>query len=952
MNTSVIRIFLLLTLFSWSFSTFSSAPKRIDAYTPKHGELALAYEMYELDNGLKVLLHKDTTDPVVHVHVGYNVGSKNDSPVKTGFAHLFEHLMFEHIETGGYHEIIEQADGYHEIIEQAGGYANAYTGPDETVYHQTVPANALERVLWLEADRMASIATSITHEKFTAQKGVVTNEKLQTRTNRPYGLVHEKMSMAYYPPDHPYYKTAIGWSEDLEKVTLKDLEAFARSYYVPNNAVITIGGDFNTQDALKWVQKYFGPIAKGPEVTPLKPHIVTLKENKWATYEAPNITVPQLYVLYPTIAPDHPDRLPLALLAQLLGGMNYAKLKQEFKHDPRLLGIQSYHAVQQLDAHFGLFAAINPEHSTDLKGILAEIDAKLVEFSQKPLPQKEIDDLVTVFKNMIFSGLETVGARTGLLRDAWMNEGDPNQIFKDIRNIETLTPKDLQRVCQKYLLGKNRLVLSVVPEGQKNWAAHPANVALERVIADEPKLAPLPKEAPKNNIASLAHMPKLGPLPQRKFPEIWEGFLGDNITVRGFYDQHLPLVKLRFILPYGAYGETQNNAGLAVLLAKMLAKGPEGIDEAAFEKDLDRLGMGFSIDTSSCDWEIEVSLLKQHLDEGLALFARMLRSPALRPQDFQKLQQDMLASFEQNTQDPQFLLSQAQRSLSYLPQDRRILPVVGHAQSVKNITLQNVRDYFADYFHLSYADVYVAGDLNQRDALSALSFLQQWPPARKDPDYSDVHRRYPASGVYIVDAPDAQQNIVQGLQTLMINTETTEKFAMELANQPLGGEFTSRLNHQIREVKGYTYGIHSSIIQSGPLAALHISGQVKPEHTLDTLNEIDTLIDSYVKQGPTEQEITLVKQRHVNREALRYQSLWSKIDLAQYLHENKYTPDNLDAFARQVADFTPEKALALSQKWLKTQDRVYIVVGNQQKLLKELASYQLPLYPLQISKSH
>ena len=203
MNKYVVRIFTLLAYFYFSFFAFS-APKLIDSYTPKSGELALAYEMYELDNGLKVLLHPDASTPVVHVHVGYNVGAKNDSNVTTGLAHFFEHLMFE----GSEHI---KANDHNRLIEEAGGYANAYTAPDMTVYHQTVPNN-IRGIFRLEADRMNSIARSITHDKFTAQKGVVTNEKLQTSTNRPYGLVREKLSMAFYPPEHPYYKTVIGWS--------------------------------------------------------------------------------------------------------------------------------------------------------------------------------------------------------------------------------------------------------------------------------------------------------------------------------------------------------------------------------------------------------------------------------------------------------------------------------------------------------------------------------------------------------------------------------------------------------------------------------------------------------------------------------------------------------------------------------------------------------------------
>ena len=256
----------------------------IEQFITPSNTAGLTYHIYRhKKNGLTVILYPDRSVSLAHVEVGYPFGSAQDPADKTGIAHLFEHMMFEgskHVGPGEHH-------GW---VEKSGGAANAYTSLDETVYHQSFPASALERVLWLEADRLAFLAQSLTQEKFDAQLKVVTNEKLQVMTNRPYGLVYEKMAMTYYPPEHPYYKTPIGWSEDLAQVTLTDLQEFAQHRYTPNHAVLAIGGDIDIKQTLQWVNQYFGSIPPGPALKPLKPSKIVFKQNAWATYEAPNIT--------------------------------------------------------------------------------------------------------------------------------------------------------------------------------------------------------------------------------------------------------------------------------------------------------------------------------------------------------------------------------------------------------------------------------------------------------------------------------------------------------------------------------------------------------------------------------------------------------------------------------------------------------------------------------------
>jgi zinc protease len=300
----------------------------VESYPGSDDEFSIPFSKFVLDNGLTVVLHEDHSDPMVHVDVTYHVGSAREEPGRSGFAHFFEHMMFEGSKNVGPGE-------FSKIISNAGGTLNGTTNSDRTNYYETMPVNQLETALWLEADRMGLLLDAVTQEQFDIQRAAVKNERGQKVDNRPYGRTPETMMKNLYPPDHPYSWPVIGWLEDLDAAELNDLKRFFLRWYGPNNATLSIGGDIDIQQTLEWVTKYFGPIPAGPEVEKLEPRPGSLGADRYVTLED-NIHLPAIAMLFPTVYYRHPDEAPLDLATKVIGMGRASLLYQRLVQTGRL----------------------------------------------------------------------------------------------------------------------------------------------------------------------------------------------------------------------------------------------------------------------------------------------------------------------------------------------------------------------------------------------------------------------------------------------------------------------------------------------------------------------------------------------------------------------------------------------------------------------------------------
>ena len=425
--------------------------------------LSVPHERYTLPNGLTVILAPDSAAPTVAVDVWYHVGSKNEKPGRTGFAHLFEHVMF----TGSGHVPYGTHD---RMTEGVGGMNNGSTNNDRTNYFEIVPSNYLQTALWLESDRMGWLLDSLDTEKFTAQRLVVQNERRQSYDNRPYGLVSEIMDRTMYPAGHPYSWPVIGLMRDLEAATVDDVKQFFRTWYAPNNATLAIVGDFQPDSAKAWVRRYFGEIPKGPAITRPPVPAATLAAERRLVHED-RVQVPRLYLEWPTVGARHADRPALELLGRILAGPRTARLTKQLVYDAQTAA--SVSAFQGSSEDVGTFGVtVTPRPNSSLTALEASVDSILARMRAEGPTADELTRTKAGMAYDLVSSLESPLGKAEMLLEGQVFHGDPNHFQKHIAALQAVTAADVRRVANSYLTDR-RIVLSVVPMGKPEMAAKP-----------------------------------------------------------------------------------------------------------------------------------------------------------------------------------------------------------------------------------------------------------------------------------------------------------------------------------------------------------------------------------------------------------------------------------------------------------------------------------------------
>jgi zinc protease len=429
----------------------------------KSPAINIPFEAYTLPNGLRVILSPDRTTPTVAVNVWYHVGSKNEEKGRTGFAHLFEHVMFTGSGNIPY--------GMHDKLTSGiGGSNNGTTDNDRTLYYETVPSNYLESALWLESDRMGFLLESLDIAKLNAQRDIVKNERRERIDNVPYGRVGEILSSTMYPAGHPYSWSVIGSMEDLSAASEEDVKSFFRLYYAPNNAILTIVGDFDAAQTKQWVTKYFGGIERGKPITRPKAAPAALAAEKRLVFED-KVPLPRLYLQWPTVGAKHPDVYALSVLGSVLSGGRTARLTKTLVYDKQAAAtLGAFQSSSEDVGEFGI--TINPRPGNTLTAIEQEVDA-IIETLKASGPTAQEIQLATAAQELQFvNGLQSNLGKSNQLADGAGYHGDPGYYKQAYEARRAVTPDDVQRVANKYL-GKGRIVLSVVPEGKTDLAAKP-----------------------------------------------------------------------------------------------------------------------------------------------------------------------------------------------------------------------------------------------------------------------------------------------------------------------------------------------------------------------------------------------------------------------------------------------------------------------------------------------
>lgn len=936
------RILMLVGLAALAF-TGQAQTKLIEKVTQKGNEIIIPYEKYVLPNGLTVVVHEDHSDPVVRVDVTYHVGSAREEIGKSGFAHFFEHMMFQGSDNVG-------DEQHFKIVTESGGTLNGSTNTDRTNYYETVPNNQLEKMLWLEADRMGFLLDAVTQKKFEIQRETVKNERGQNYDNRPYGLVTQMINKNLYPYGHPYSWLTIGYLEDLNRVNVDDLKNFFLRWYGPNNATLTIGGDVKPADALKLVEKYFGSIPKGPDVQNMKLPAPVITENRYVTLVDNYARLPQLVITYPTVPTFHADEPALDCLAEILGQGKNSIFYQEIVKNQKALNAFAFSNGSELAGIMRL--GLVPAPGTSLADSKKLIDEALVAFDKRGVTDEDIEKFKGAFEAQYINGLQSVAGKVSQLAYYQTFTGNPNQIGNELARYSKVTKQDVQRVYEKYIKGKAAVILSVVTKGQE------ANiVAAENYKIDESnyKAPSYGYEGLKYNKAKdsfdRSKLPGNGPNPVVQVPAFWKKNLDNGIKLIGTQSTELPVVTISFSIPGGHILQARDTSkiGLARMFASMMNEDTKNYTGEQMQAELQKIGSSVSVSSSFDEITFRIQTLKKHLDKTLSLFEERLLNPTFTQSAFDRIQKQSIEGFKQSKSQPAVIASNVFDMMNYGTSILGLSPA-GTEYTVKNLTLKDVEDYYANNMTSKNARLVVVGDVTEKEILGKLDFLKKLPNKEIKLPSVPATPTVDKTRVYLVDVPKAAQTEFRvGTVTGLKYDATGEFYRASLANYALGGAFNSRINLNLREDKGWTYGARSGFSGDHYSGTFTFSSGIRANATDSALVEVMKELNDYSKKGITEDEIKFMKSALGQRDALLYETGFQKAGFIGRILEYDLPANYVDEQNKILANISKKEIDQVASKWIKPSASNVLLVGDKVKILPGLEKLGYEIIELDVN---
>ncbi|MGL4832996.1 MAG: M16 family metallopeptidase [Shewanella sp.] len=901
-------------------------------------QVGIPYKKYQLANGLTVILHQDNSDPLVHVDVTYHVGSARELAGRSGFAHLFEHMMFQ----GSANVADEQ---HFEVVTEAGGTLNGTTNTDRTNYFQTVPNNQLEKMLWLESDRMGFLLPALTSQKFEVQRETVKNERAQRIDNQPYGRMNERFNQAFYPQGHPYSWPVIGWPEDLNRATVDDVKHFFQRWYGPNNATLTIGGDFDEMQTLAWINQYFGEIPKGPEVLPDPKTPVELASTRYISMED-NVHLPLIRMAFPTVYASHGDEAALDLLANILGGGKTSLLYKNLVKDGYAVQASVSHPCQELACQMSIYALANPAKGVTLAQLEQQILDSINEFEQRGVTEADLQKVKVQFEAETIFGLQSVKGKVSTLALNQTMFGEPNKIAADLARYANVTKDDVMRVFQKYIKDKPQVVMSVVPQGMRALIAHPDNFTPQPLtVAQTAVAADLPLSTLQSTFDRTS-MPPAGPAPKIKVPDIWTHRLDNGIEVMGTQSTETPTVELVIYLNGGHRLVPVAKAGLASLTAEMLNESSQKRSSEALSQALEMLGSTIDFSASEYQSTIKVSSLTAHLDETLAILEEKLFQPGFTEADFIRVKQQQLQQIQHMQADPGYIADTALLGLLYGSNNALGVSDMGTLASVAGLTLADVKAFYAEQYRGGNAKIVTVANLSETALLPKLAGLSEWqgqasvlPPLKPFPQLS-------GGTLYIIDKPGAAQSVINIAKRAQPYDATGNYFKSYLMNYPLGGAFNSRINLNLRENKGYTYGARSQFTGGAETGDFVASSDVRTDVTAQALVEFIKEMSVYQQSGITPAELAFMRSSVSQGQALDYETPYQKAGFMRMIQRYQLSPDFTAEQDKIINTITKAQIDALAATEVDIKQMIILVVGDKAKIAADLARLGYPMETL------
>jgi len=787
-------------------------------------DIDIEYEKFTLDNGLTVVVHEDHKAPIVAVSIWYHVGSKNEPQGKTGFAHLFEHLMFN----GS-----ENYDGeYFEPFEQVGATGmNGTTWFDRTNYFQTVPTPALDMALWMESDRMGHLLGAVTQEKLDNQRGVVQNEKRQG-DNQPYGLAQYRLLEGLFPPGHPMRHSTIGSMEDLDAADLETVHQWFKDYYGAANTVLVLAGNVTAEQARELAQKYFGEIEAGPPVVQPKAFVPTHQHDR---YEVMYDRVPQARVYHRWAVPGRTTREAalLQLAASVLGTGKNSRLYQELIYNNSLVvDLNVWNQRHELASIFNIDATLQPDAT--LEEVNAIINRELARFIAEGPTEEELQRAQTGINADTVRGLEQIGGFSGkavTLAQGELYAGDPGFFKTRLEWMNEATPEDVRAAAERWL-GPGRFQLEVLPFGEHSTT--------------------------ESTVDRSQGLPPVGGMPDLEFPAVQRAELDNGLKVVLARRDAIPVVEFNLQFDAGYASDAFGKLGTAGFALAMMDEGTKNRSALEIAAEAEALGAEISTSSNLDMSNVSLSALKVNLEPSLDLWADVVREPAFAEDEIERLRKRWIGNIQQEKNQPVQLALRNLPPLIYGEDHAYGIPFTGSGteESIASLTRDDLEDWYRTWVRPSNGTLFVVGDTTMDEILPLLNKrFGKWKEDRRavpQKNLATVER--PESGVvYIIDKPGAPQSLILAGHVAP-PTGADNNIAITTMNDVIGGQFTARVNMNLREDKGWAYGAFTFMPDARGQRPLMVYAPVQTDKTTDSIAELNREFDEFLGTRPATQD--------------------------------------------------------------------------------------------------
>jgi len=878
-------------------------------------ELQVPFEEHELANGLHLILHEDHASPVVAVYLCYHVGSAREELGRSGFAHLFEHMLFQ----GSQHVA---ADGHFRRISEAGGTLNGQTSFDRTLYFETLPANHLELALWLEADRMGFLLPAMTQAKLDNQREVVRNERRQNYENRPYGEASGAVHAALFPAGHPYHSIPIGSHADLEAATLEDLERFFRSWYGPNDATLAIGGDFEPRVARALVEQYFGPIPRGPAIPPVPRRPARLAETCRIELRD-RVQLPRIVFTWPAPALGEDDETAVDLATMILSENRASVFDRALTID-ELLAREVFISNNPGEVAGRLSVTVTAAPGVELATIEARLCELLAGVARDGVDPDQLARMKTRLRSRSIQALETVSGRTRALAESRAMTGDPAYFLERLRRLQQVTAEEVHAALLRYVIDRPAVLLSILP-GEKHRAPE------EPVPA--PARPPLPPRAAIADAFDRSRPPGAAPRSPFAPPPVWTRDLARAAAI-GTTLPGVPLTRLLVGVPAGRIRESGDRAGLSLLCAEWMNEGTRRLSTTAFSDAQDALGADLRLLSGEQEIQVALTVLDEHRDDAVELLRDVLLEPRFDGADFTRIREQRLQAIDARQDRITAVADDAWRRLLFGPEDPLGRPLGGRRESVAALEPHDAAEFHRTALARGGARICVVGDLDGDATAAALApvvrGLGDSDADRTSPDASEELPARGAGRIHLIDRPGAAQSELR-IGHLSVSSLDPDFYPLAVLNFVLGGTFTSRVNLNLREEKGYTYGARTGFaggLRCGPFTA------TASVHTQFTAESVHELLDELqrIRRGIRPEELEFARRSLTQAMLRRFESSSERLRLVNGISLFGRPTDWPKVCLDRLETLTTAELDDLARRYVRPDDLAVLVVGDAERV--------------------